>query len=328
MTLRRAIALILPALFARDAVCGPTVEDRTLERPEGPRQYLVAQPGGAGRELRPAVILLHGHGSSAAWMLGRDTFAGYRSRSWMALAEREHILLLAPAGLKGSDGKNAWNDCRGDAPSNATSDDVGFISALMDAAVKELGADPQRIYVFGSSNGGGMAYRLAIESGARLAAIGVQSALMPAQSRCRPPAHPLPVLLMHGTQDQIAPYAGGQVGGWGLTGRGSGISVDASVELWRALAQLPDTPSRYQFPHLQQSDPTSATRIVWGNDPKGVQVELLRIDGGGHAPPSRAEPLPWLLRKVLGDSNRDVDWAEEAWSFFKDKRRAGPGVGL
>src|SRR5881398_298912 len=66
-------------------------------------------------------------------------------------AEREKVLLIAPEGTKGSDGKAAWNDCRTDAPTNATSDDVGFISALIDIATADLHADPERIYVFGSS---------------------------------------------------------------------------------------------------------------------------------------------------------------------------------
>jgi polyhydroxybutyrate depolymerase len=33
--------------------------------------------------------------------------------------------------------------------------------------------------------------------------------------------------------------------------------------------------------------------------------------------------LPWILRKLVGNMNHDVDTAEEAWSFFKDKRVTG-----
>jgi polyhydroxybutyrate depolymerase len=33
--------------------------------------------------------------------------------------------------------------------------------------------------------------------------------------------------------------------------------------------------------------------------------------------------LPWLLRKLVGDMNHDVDTAEEAWSFFRMKRNTG-----
>jgi polyhydroxybutyrate depolymerase len=157
----------------------------------------------------------------------------------------------------------AWNDCRGDASTNATTDDVGFIGAVIDAAVAELGADPRRVYVFGYANGGGMAYRLGIELTARIAALGVQSALMPAKSRCAAPARPVSVFVLHGTGDPIAPYGGGEVGNWLTRGRGSGISAEATVALWRKVDGLPDTPATLRFPHLRADDPTSATRTVW-----------------------------------------------------------------
>ena len=74
------------------------------------------------------------------------------------------------------------------------------------------------------------------------------------------------------------------------------------------------------LPHLQTSDPTSATRLTWGTDPEQLQVELLRIDGGGHTGSSRTENLTWLLRKLMGEMNRDEDTPEAAWRFFEHKR--------
>jgi polyhydroxybutyrate depolymerase len=90
--------------------------------------------------------------------------------------------------------------------------------------------------------------------------------------------------------------------------------------LWRRLDALPDNPATYRFPHRQRTDPTRATRMLWGRDPAGLQVELLRIDGGGHTPSSITDPQPWLLSKVLGRANEDVSTYEEMWTFFKDKR--------
>lgn len=309
-----------PAGPSGTAACASVLSNHELARPEGTRHYIVAQPGpGAGARL-PTVILLHGHGVTAGWMVGRDAFAGYTSKDWIRLAQREQLLLIAPQGLLASDGKYAWNDCRKDATTNPTADDVGFISALIDKAISDHRADPERIHVFGTSNGGGMAYRLGIELGPRLAAIGVQSSLMPACSCCASPSHPLSVFITHGTEDKIAPYAGGKVEHWALRGRGTGLSVDVSVGIWRALAHLPDAPARFRFPHLQHSDETSATRLVWGTDPAGLQIELLKIEGGGHTHSSKTETMPWLLRKMIGQVNHDVDTPEEAWAFFKDKR--------
>jgi polyhydroxybutyrate depolymerase len=310
------------ALCAAGAAHATDYAARTLARPDGERRYLVLDPGAPDPQARrPVVILLHGHGESAAAVLGRESFGGYTPRDWAKLAEREHLLLIAPEGVKGSDGKVAWNDCRADATTNATTDDVGFIGALIDKAVAELKADPRRVYVFGFSNGGGMAYRLGIELAPRLAAIGVQSALMPARSRCAAPARPVSVFILHGTADPIAPYAGGEVGNWLTRGRGSGLGAEATVAAWRKVDGLADAADAVRYPHLRADDPTTATRMLWGGNAAGVQVEFLRIDGGGHVNASKDEELPWLLKKILGPMNHDVDTADEAWRFFRTKSR-------
>ncbi len=297
------------------------VTDKTLARPEGSRHYIVVEPAGLAPEKRPTVILLHGHGGTAASMIGLSSFMGYRARDWPHLAEREKFQLIAPDGIKASDGRQAWNDCRSDAQTNTTSDDVGFVSALIDKAINEHHADPERIYVYGSSNGGGMAYRLGIELAPRLAAIGVSGSVMAARTGCKAPSRPLSVFLLHGTADEVVPYQGGKLGRWPLTGRGTGLSVDDSIVLWRNAAGLPDTPATYHYPHLNAGDKTSATRYLWGSDPAQVQVALVRVDGGGHAHASKTEELPWLLRKLVGEMNHDVDMAEEMWNFFREKRK-------
>lgn len=320
MLFRKKIALLVAGLLGWQTAHAAEISDHEIVRPDGTRHYLLMQPEDLSATLRPAIILLHGHGASAAWMLGQETIGGYRSRDWINLARSKKIMLIAPDGTKASNGKQAWNDCRADATTNAPTDDVSFLAALIDHAINEFGADPQRIYVFGQSNGGGMAYRVGIELGPRLAAIGVQSSLMAARSNCKPPSHPLPVFITHGTADKIAPYGGGEVTAFGLTGRGSGISVDDSVAIWRDLAGLKDSPAIHRYPHLQASDQTSATRTTWGTDPANIQVELLRIDGGGHTASSRTENLGWLLRKLVGEMNHDVDTPEAAWQFFESKR--------
>ncbi|MYM21657.1 hypothetical protein GTP46_03210 [Duganella sp. FT135W] len=74
-----------------------------------------------------------------------------------------------------------------DIPHPPTSDDVGLLAALIDLAVARYNADPARIYISGMTNGGGMAYRAAIELGPRLAAVAVSSMLMPVKSLCPAP---------------------------------------------------------------------------------------------------------------------------------------------
>ena len=316
--LPRSTALVLAAAFACP-VSAAVITPGALTRPEGTRQYLMAQANTPASGKRALVIMLHGHGGSAAMSFGR-TRINDPAATWLDIAEREHLLLIAPDGWKGSDDKQGWNDCRADAPTNPTTDDVGFLGALIDKAVAEYDVDPARVYITGISNGGGMTYRAAMELKQPVAAIAVLSALMPAVSRCAPPSRALPLLVTHGTDDKIAPYAGGKVGHWLLTGRGSGVGVEDGLRQWRTLAGLPDTPVVTPLAHRDPADPSTATRYVWGSDPATMQLTFLRVDKGGHNQPSIKRRLSSIMTLLLGVQNGDVEFSEEAWSFFNDKR--------
>jgi polyhydroxybutyrate depolymerase len=61
-----------------------------------------------------------------------------------------------------------WNDGRNEAETGyetheENTDDVGFISALIDDLIKRYDPDPKRVYVTGMSNGAIMYYRLGYE---------------------------------------------------------------------------------------------------------------------------------------------------------------------
>lgn len=322
MLIPHIVHRLLAGLLAAAIACpagAALITSGDLIRPEGPRHYLMAQADAPVAGKRPLVIMLHGHGGSAAISMGK-TKLNDPAASWLDIAEREHLVLIAADGWKGSDGKQGWNDCRADAPTNPATDDVGFIGALIDKAVADFDVDPARVYITGISNGGAMTYRAAIELKHPVAAIAVMSALMPTASRCAPPARALPLLVTHGTDDKIAPYAGGTVGHWLLTGRGSGMSVEDGLRQWRALAGLTDAPTVTPMPHRDPAAPSTATRYVWGSDPAHMQVVLLKIDQGGHNQPSISRRLSPVMTFLLGVQNGDVEFSEEAWRFFKDKR--------
>jgi hypothetical protein len=59
---------------------------------------------------------------------------------------------------------------------------------------------------------------------------------------------------------------------------------------------------------------------MWGADPHELQVGLYRIEHGGHAEPSRLKRYPYFINKLVGLQNSDIEVAEAAWEFFKDKR--------
>ena len=323
---RAFAAFVLAATFAiapGQPAAAATITPTDLPRPEGVRQYLLAVPDKSPAGKRPLVVLLHGHGGSAAQLLGQGRGAAPLS-AWLAIADREGLLVAAPDGVKGSDNRQGWNDCRADAQNNPTTDDVGLIAAIIDREVAAHDADPTRVFVMGMSNGGMMAFRLAIEIGPRLAGFAAVSASMAARSGCPAPRAAVSALIVSGVADPLVPYTGGDVRLRSTRSRGAVVPVEESAATWRAQNRLPAEPAAVTpLAHRDSGDPTSATRTLWGGDPARPQVELLRIDNGGHVEPSIAHRIGRIYATLVGPQNGDVESAEEAWAFFKDKR-AGP----
>lgn len=98
------------------------------------------------------------------------------------------------------------------------------------------------------------------------------------------------------------------------------LNMETSVAVWRTLAELASEQAITNIAHHNAGDTTSATRFIWGADPKELRVGLLRIDNGGHAEPSKVKRYPRLFSWFPGAQNADVEVAEEALEFFKDKR--------
>jgi len=319
----RAAAVISLALASLPAGAAGAagVQQIELVRPEGARHYLLQLPQILAAEGRvwPMVILLHGHGGSAAQLMGTERSVAPMS-VWRQLAVREGLIIVAPDGLRGSDGLPGWNDCRDDAIGNPDSDDVGFVDASIEREIAQDHADPGRIYAMGMSNGGVFVYRLAAQAKHPLAGFAAVSASMPAASRCAAPTRPTSALVIGGTADPLMPYAGGEIHLFTQTSRGKVIGAEATAAAWRRIDGLLDPPAHSErIEHVDPQDRTQATRTEWGADRAGLQVELLRIEGGGHVEPSRSQRYGRLYLSFVGAQSGDVEVAEEAWAFFKPK---------
>ncbi len=315
MILRLSILTLSALFFACDAT-GEVQHPATISVKGQRRDYILVTPSARPAEPRPLVLLLHGHIGSAANALG-EGFVPSPLSAWLRIAEREKIYVAALQGLKGADGRTGWHDCRNDALSNPRSDDVAFAAKVVRNLISDGRADADRIYVMGMSNGATMSYRLALEMKPRPAAIAAVSGTMALHSACTADAHPVSVLIIHGTDDPIAPYDGGVVR---LIGSNSGsiTSAEATRDFWLRVDGLRNTaPTRYTFPHLS-SDGTSAVKTIYGED-DGPQIELLTIERGGHIEPSLRFQYGPVLRSLVGAQSRDLESAEEAWRFFRTK---------
>jgi polyhydroxybutyrate depolymerase len=293
----------------------------TLDRPEGLRHYLIATPPVTEAGKRALVLVLHGGGASARQVMGL-AFPPSPLSVFLEIAAREDIMVIAPDA-----GKGDWSDCFVSDVRAAAKDDVAFISALIDHAITRHGADPERVYVIGVSRGGWMTYRLMAEIPHKLSAFATVLAGMPPPGHDRPPAVPLPALFFGCTADPLMPYHGGKywyVPRWVPPVRG----IEETARFWRELAGLPDTPEVAAIPRTDPRGPTAATRIMWGNRPDQMQVVLYRIDGAGHAEPSRLKRYPGLFDYLPGRQNGDLEVAETAWDFFREKRARHASAGL
>jgi polyhydroxybutyrate depolymerase len=282
------------------------------------REYILVTPDRLPAGPRPLVLVLHGHMGTAANAMGAGRVHSPLS-AWLAIVDREGILVAALQGLKGADRRTGWHDCRSEDTGDPVTDDVALAAAVAQSLIAGGQADAQRVYVMGMSNGAMMSHRLALEMHPTPAAIAAVSGTMALHSACSDAAHPVSVLIIHGDADPIVPYAGGAVG-FGHRKASSVLGVEATRDFWlRADGLSGATPVAYSFPH-PGADSTRALKMTYGEE-RGPQVEVIDIEHGGHAEPSVRFHYGLLYRRLFGAQNRDLESAEEAWQFFRGKSR-------
>jgi polyhydroxybutyrate depolymerase len=276
---------------------------RTLQVGGHERSYRVHAPQYL-QPHAPLVIVLHGAGQTAAAMQKSMGFAFER------LAGQRRFALVYPDAF----GKN-WNDGRKTASHSARAqgiDDKAFIAALIDSMAAERGIDTARVFVFGYSNGGHMAFRLAQETPGRIAAIAVVAANIPApgNSIAAPLGQAVPAMIVNGTDDPINPYDGGRVTLFGFGDRGEVQSSRASADYFARLngAHLAQT---VELAPGQAADRTRVVKQTWtsGRQPR---VVLYSVRGGGHVIP---HPHGRSAR-LLGRKTTALDAPKAACEFF------------
>src|SRR5689334_17795447 len=109
MNLIRMFLCVLLLAAAASADAGPREPvERRFDHEGIARRYWLYEPATPARGV---VLLLHGHGGNGGLLLGRRARAA-PYRAWLAIADREGLVLIAPDGARGGDGFAGWNDCR------------------------------------------------------------------------------------------------------------------------------------------------------------------------------------------------------------------------
>ncbi len=285
------------------------------------RTYDVYLPNNNSRNLKPLVLLLHGHFGNADVMTGESNKKS-PYKVWRTIADREDWVLLIPDGEFGSDNHRGWNDCRANTTTNPETDDVEFLNSLIQSISEKYPIDSDRIYAHGTSNGGNMVFRLAMESGANFRAIAAVVAAMPEKSECFETKVPISVLVMNGTNDPILPYSGGKIGRPRAQnkGRGSVSSTPDTIKYWVNNNGIRSQPRVTILPNRVRRDRSTVQVEHYSGGINNTEVILYKVRGGGHTEPSYREQYGKLFKIIVGNQNKDIEMAEEVWKFFERNR--------
>jgi polyhydroxybutyrate depolymerase len=234
---------------------------------------LYIPPGYDPDSIYPLVINMHGLGSNA---FEQEVYTAFDS-----VADTAGIIVVYPNGIN-----ETWN-----ISTSTGTDDVGFISALIDTIDYQYNIDLDRVFATGISMGGFMSYRLACELSNRIAAIASVAGLQ-AFYPCNP-ARPVPVLQFHGTLDPVVPYSG----------------VPTTISNWVNYDLCPSDPTITELPDIDTSDNSTVTVYHYGPCEESTEVMLYTINGGEHTWPGATI--------IIGITNEDIKASNEIWNFFK-----------
>lgn len=251
----------------------------------------------------PLVFVLHGGGSTAENMA---VFTGFNT-----IADRENFIVVYPEGIE-----NHWNDGREPKVYRThleNTDDVLFISSLIDALSVDLNIDKNMVYVTGISSGGMMTHRLACELSDRIAAIAPVASSMPSNMvDVWEPSNPVSVLVINGTDDPIVPWEDNET--LDETGLGNVIPVPGVIEFWSEKNGCLKKPEITRISERNPTDGTTVWMEVYSGCSGGVEVILMGIDGGGHTWPGACQ---YAEESVIGRTSLEFDASEIIWQFFK-----------
>lgn len=247
------------------------------------RTYRVHLPPGFNpSSSRPLVLNLHGLGSNGQQ---QELYTGFNT-----IADTANIIVVYPNALNGNSGIPEWN-----AYGLGSSDDVGFLSALIDSMQSQYNIDRSRAYCIGMSNGGYMSYRMACERSCGIVAIASVTGLLVENifTPCNI-SRPVPLMQIHGTADGTVGYSG----------------VAASISSWRGKNGCSSTPTTTNLPDINTSDNSTVTVDHYGPCNNGSEVILYTVNNGGHTWPGSSIPLG-------PTTNQDFNASSTIWNFLR-----------
>lgn len=265
-------------------------------------------PAASTRSPLPLVVELHGYSSPADVQGAISQFA--------RLGETEGFITLQPQIVRPVP---RWGFGLDDP-------DLDFVAAVVDHAEAALCVDRNRVFLSGFSNGALMVSSLVCRFADRIAAVAPVAGLR-APDGCAP-SRPVPVISFHGTADTFVSYDGGfgssvatlaAPDGKGTIGESGSIEPGAAAGTGgeRTVAELAAvwaTRNGCESTPAETSAAADVTRLDFAC-PAGADVELDRVEGGGHAWPG--SEFTRAIENVVGPTTFSVDATAEIWAFFE-----------
>ncbi len=250
------------------------------------RLYVPANYSAGGD--RSLILNMHG--------LGSNSFEQQVYTNFMPIADTAGFLMVYPQALVNS-GVTYWNI---GIPVISSTDDVKFLSALIDTVRNHYHVDLQRVYATGMSLGGYMSHYLALNLNDRITAIAsVAGSMYSGVYSTTHPARAVPMMQIHGTADSTVPY----------NGNFTGIDIDTLVKFWVSNDGCNPIPVHTNLPDIDTTDHTTVTHDVYTGGAHGATCELYRIEGGEHTWPG--------AQISVGITNQDFSASVEIWRFFR-----------
>lgn len=264
------------------------------------RSYLTYVPDGYDGAPTPLVVDLHGYLSGADGQVAMSDLA--------TQADIDDFVVVTP---QGNTELPYWNA----APDPGLPDDVQFVSDVIDHVGASLCIDPARVYVDGFSNGAFLASLVACRLSDKVAAVAAVAGLM-FPTDCDP-ARAVPILAIHGTDDQFVSFAGApnaalETLAWNDDSRRAFAAlrfadVTVSQAEWAAQQGCGTDPTRTQV-----ADDVELVAFTGCDD--GSTVQLYVVDGGGHTWPG--SELSAASASILGPTTFAFDASDVIASFF------------
>jgi len=311
----RASTASVPAKASAGCKATPVVpgEQQVDTTSDGsPRSYLRrVPPSYDGTKPVPVVVDLHGY-LEGARLHATNTMLG-------PFGDQHGFVTITPQGS--GDVAAGWEV-------EANSPDVRFIGHLLDEIGRTLCVDDRRVFVTGYSNGAFLASTIACVFADRVAAIATVAGLLDPPG-CKP-ARPVPVVAFQGTGDEFVAFTGG------LGPRARAASANDGTG--RTLAETSGGRA------VARSAPTTKVAAVWAKRnkctskpktgeiapdvtlvsyrcPKRADVELYRIEGGGHTWPG--SEFSRAIESVVGPTTFSINADDLIWTFFRAHPRLG-----